>query len=249
MNDDKVNDQSTVDTEKVKRKEVSLPASGNLSLTMKTGTLSDGDDESWLVTYADSITLLMAFFVIMFSVSEPKTDKYKEVMKGLSNDFRGEEAPNPRQELISELEKLAEKHGFSDVMTAEEVNRDVVLILDADKIYGPRTANFVTVADGVLKPIVDYIQLPRLETYSFEVEGHTDDQVVRSAKFPSNWELSAARATNMVRYFIYHGLDRQRIRALAYAETWPRVPNRDIFDRPISENRRMNRRIVIRIKP
>lgn len=72
---------------------------------------------------------------------------------------------------------------------------------------------------------------------------------INSAQFPSNWELSAARASSVVRYFIELGIKPSRLKAAGYADTKPKVPNKDIFNEGIPENRAQNRRVGLRLHP
>jgi chemotaxis protein MotB len=83
--------------------------------------------------------------------------------------------------------------------------------------------------------------------FKIDIEGHTDDVPISTARFPSNWELSVSRASNVVKYFIAHDISPDRLKASGYADTQPIVPNRDSLGTPIPENRARNRRIVIRI--
>lgn len=81
--------------------------------------------------------------------------------------------------------------------------------------------------------------------YRIEVEGHTDDTPIHTAQFPSNWELSAARASAVVQFFVAEGLPAQRLRAVGYADTEPKAPNRDAAGTAIPQNQAENRRVVI----
>jgi chemotaxis protein MotB len=80
-----------------------------------------------------------------------------------------------------------------------------------------------------------------------EVEGHTDDSPVSSEQYPSNWELSSARASNVVRYLVAKGFPAHRLRAVGLAATQPKAMNRDAAGTPIPANQDLNRRVVIRM--
>jgi chemotaxis protein MotB len=82
-----------------------------------------------------------------------------------------------------------------------------------------------------------------------DVQGHTDDSPINTPQFPSNWELSAARASAVVRYFAEKGIATERMRATGFADTIPKVPNRDPQGNPIRVNQEENRRITIRVFP
>ena len=88
-----------------------------------------------------------------------------------------------------------------------------------------------------------------LNYYQFrvDVEGHTDNVPINTARFPSNWELSVARASEVVKFFIREGINGDRLKASGYADTKPVLPHVDEFGRDIVENRAANRRILIRI--
>ena len=84
--------------------------------------------------------------------------------------------------------------------------------------------------------------------YVVRIEGHTDDVPIATSQFPSNWELSAHRASAVVRFLISRGVEADRMIAVGMADTQPKVPHRDDAGNPIVENRDINRRIVIKIE-
>lgn len=97
-----------------------------------------------------------------------------------------------------------------------------------------------------IQPVLDGLaQVMQKLPYSVAVEGHTDDIPISSNEFPSNWELSTARASRVVRYLISKGANSSNLFASGYADTKSRVPNLDEFGRPIAENRAENRRVEI----
>ena len=85
--------------------------------------------------------------------------------------------------------------------------------------------------------------------YNIEVEGHSDPSPISTEMFPSNWELSSARASTVVRFFGESGLNFLKMKAVGFAETRPKVPNFDQKGEPILENQQTNRRISIRVYP
>ena len=95
--------------------------------------------------------------------------------------------------------------------------------------------------------IIDAVSKKKKANFSLDVEGHTDDNPIATKEFPSNWELSVARASNVVRYLIDRGMEPQRLKASGYADTQPVVTNRNPKGDPIPENQSINRRVVLRI--
>jgi chemotaxis protein MotB len=97
---------------------------------------------------------------------------------------------------------------------------------------------------GILEPLTSALA----EGYRIRVEGHTDDTPIDTPQFPSNWELSTARASAVVHYFLEQGVPAERLRAVGYADTEPKVPNRDAAGNPIPANQAQNRRVVIKLE-
>lgn len=102
-----------------------------------------------------------------------------------------------------------------------------------------------TLLQGVIK---DTLQSAQYKDYIATVEGHTDDVPINTLQFPSNWELSTARAAAVVRFFIEQGVDPQSLRAAGYADVFPKAPNRDANNVMILENQAQNRRVVIKLE-
>lgn len=101
----------------------------------------------------------------------------------------------------------------------------------------------------LLREIIDkHLKADELQGYQITVEGHTDDVPINTLQFPSNWELSTARAAAVVRFFIEHGVEAQRLRAAGYADVFPKVPNRDAAGTAVPENQTQNRRVVIKLE-
>jgi chemotaxis protein MotB len=103
------------------------------------------------------------------------------------------------------------------------------------------------------KKLLQEIMVTQLDTdefkdYQVTIEGHTDDVPINTLQFPSNWELSTARAAAVVRYLIDQGMPAQRLRAAGYADTFPKVPNRDEAGNMIPANQAQNRRVVIKME-
>jgi chemotaxis protein MotB len=101
---------------------------------------------------------------------------------------------------------------------------------------------------NVLQNVASRLQAEAYMDYLITVEGHTDDIPIRTPQFPSNWELSTARASAVVHYFLEQGIAPQRLRAAGYADTFPKLPNRDINGFAIPENQAQNRRVVIKLE-
>ncbi len=100
----------------------------------------------------------------------------------------------------------------------------------------------------ILHEVAGNLKAQKFKDYQVTVEGHTDDAPINTSLFPSNWELSTARAAAVVRFFLDEGIAAQKLRAAGYADTFPKVSNRDANGRAIPENQAQNRRVVIKLE-
>ena len=112
-----------------------------------------------------------------------------------------------------------------------------------------------------MKALYDELSSPLYRNFNINVEGHTDDEPIKTIRYPSNWELSSNRAATVVRFIIAesandtrmdtngqkYGVERYRLKATGYADTQPKVPNRDASGNPIKANQIANRRVIIRV--
>lgn len=208
---------------------------------------SDGDAEDWLITYADAITLLMAFFVVMFSISEPNTEKFEAVTRGLKETLYHEKPTTPLGSISTNVSAAVASFDGGDQANVATTPQGLNFEFKSSGMFAPGSAEFLPEAEPLLDRVAQLLSLFGVTNFTVEIEGHTDDAPINTPRFPSNWELSAARATSVVRFFIEHGVDPARLRATGYADTRPKAPNRDASGQPIPENRELNRRIVIRV--
>jgi chemotaxis protein MotB len=101
---------------------------------------------------------------------------------------------------------------------------------------------------AILGKVVANLASGSFDDYRITVEGHTDDTPIKTTVFPSNWELSTARASAVVHFLLDHGIPAARLRAAGYADTFPKAPNRDAAGNAIPENQAQNRRVVIKLE-
>jgi len=207
--------------------------------------------EDWLTTYADAITLLMAFFVMMLTFAEFDVPAYEEAAAAIANNIGQGEKDKiaPIQALKINVEDIVFEMKADQTVDVKLDKKGVVIELSGSAFFLPGTAKLAGDAVPVLEKITQTISAPKFEFYNIEVEGHSDDSPIHTDQFPSNWELSSARASTVVRYFETKGVERGRMKAVGYADTRPKVPNLDANGKPIPENRATNRRIAIRVYP
>lgn len=212
----------------------------------------EDEDEGWLVTYADAITLLMAFFVMLVSFSRVELPLFEEVQAGIKESLVGAQDPErPMMDLqfqlsdaladIAELPAEASAVGFDD--------RGVVIDFASGAFFRRGSVELSAVGRIVLDRVRAALREEPYDRYFVEIEGHTDDVPPGGDVFPSNWELSAAQAASVTRFLIARGMAATRLKAAGYADTRPKLPNRNLAGEPIPANQAANRRIVIRLLP
>ncbi len=217
-------------------------------------------EERWLITYADMITLLMAFFIMMYAMSRVDQDKFAALATSVRIEFTGTGLPSgPDVTLVNQgiatslgivngtrfglrnnVEKLFDKtikdpEMRKHVQVLEADDNLVIRLLDDDVLFPSGSARLTEKNRRLVAQVATVLHiLP----YRICIEGHTDSVPINTDAFPSNWELSIRRATNVAIYLIRrHNLSPDRISAAGYADTKPVAPN----DTP--HNRRKNRRI------
>ncbi|WP_026485730.1 OmpA/MotB family protein [Caldanaerobius polysaccharolyticus] len=220
--------------------------------------------ERWLLTYSDLITLLMIFFVVMYSLSSINLNKFAQLANSLglslgskyvigensgnslidnnlinnnggkdSNaNLKGNNSGGVEQKLLSYIES---KH-LSSYVTLYSDERGVVISLQEPLLFKigsadvlPQNRKIIDNISQILKTIPNYIR----------VEGYTDDIPINNEKYKSNWELSVARATNVIEILVENGVNPERLIAVGYGQFKPVVPNTS------EENRKKNRRVDI----
>ncbi len=237
----------------------------------------------WMTTYADMITLILVFFILLFSMSQINLVKFNAIAESFRNrmilDFypspveeeypteqtkiqeNGEknnefEEPNQNPDNLAENQKdqdeskdeldnvmqevnqFLNKNQLNDIISATRTKRGVVLVLQEQLLFETGEAEILHSGGPFLTKVGTLLNhIPN----DVKVEGHTDDRPISTFRYPSNWELSGARASSVIRYLTSHtkGLGKSRFTAVAYGDTRPVAPNTS------KENWRKNRRVEI----
>ncbi len=213
---------------------------------LKNTSSGEGEDD-WLVTYSDAVTLVLCFFVLLISISEPNVAKFEQVKEQFSEEKK--DKSKPFEELSQEMQAMISENMLDETISVEQTERGIIVEISSSSFFEKGNAQFKPRAVPILLDMAAILEDFDYDDYLIEVEGHTDDTPLSGAgQFPSNWELSGARASGVVRFFIDEGLSKERMRVKAYADITPRVPNIDEEGNPIEENREINRRIAIKIE-
>jgi chemotaxis protein MotB len=282
------------------------------------------NEERWLLTYADMLTLLFALFMVLFSISSVNISKYQVLQQSLKAAFSGSILPGGRAILQSgsestaqhvpataavpsivplvptptsrssssigaantpaaqaakaasakqmstaqlqaalnsmaasvaeqdsfvalqkKLNAYAKAHGFSDKVQTVIQRRGLVVRVLTDKLlFDSGQAKLQPEGDPLLEEVATLLNVD--QTHPITVEGNTDNQPIATAQFPSNWELSTARATTVVRFLIAHGVSAERLAAAGYAALHPVASNSTAAGR--ASNRRVDI-VLMRLNP
>lgn len=221
-----------------------------------------GGSQRWLLTYSDMVSLVMVFFVLLFAMSQIDIRKYRRLADSLQRAFGGGssrvitpisngegtlweseysrpaivEAPSisyDPTDVSAELGNAIAQAGIEGQVSVRTHIEGVIISLSEDLVFPPGSAELQPDGKEALSDIAAVLHgMPNL----VRVEGHTDDRPTNSPIYPTNWELSTARAVSIVRYLIECGISPARLTAAGMASHQPLVPN----DTP--EGRAMNRR-------
>lgn len=208
---------------------------------------SDGQD-AWLLTYSDVITLLLAFFVVLIAVSYVDLNLFEQLKEGLRSEISSTEpVQTPLSEVKEDLDRLLAEEKEQEVVDITLDRDGIKIFFYSNYFYESGEAEMLDEGQEIVDKALQALDQIGFYQFYIDIEGHTDDVPINTARFPSNWELSVSRASNVVKYFIEHDIDPDRLKASGYADTQPLVANRDSLGNPIPENRARNRRIVMRI--
>ncbi|HKJ68289.1 MAG TPA: OmpA family protein [bacterium] len=205
----------------------------------------DDKEDGWLITYADMFTLLFAFFAILVAISTVDPLKFERVANSMKESVGRDKELEARfslAEIYANLEQIIQEEGLTDQAEVNYSPVGVVMRFKGNVLYESGSARLSPSATSVLERLADQIkEMP----YRIAVEGHTDNRPISTSRFPSNWELSAGRASSVVRFFRRYGVEPYKLRAVGRADTKPLVPNIDENGRGIPENQARNRRVEV----
>jgi chemotaxis protein MotB len=206
------------------------------------------NNETWQTSFLDIFMLLLAFFIILAGLARFDMAIFADDARGLRSLIQGtQKVVTPINELDQDLhEKLRFK--IADNRLEIVTERDELRLKFTDAAFY-ETAEAVLLPEGkdIIDQIIEVLDKLQFYQYNIDVEGHTDNRPIQTNQFPSNWELSTARAANIIKYFIELGFEPSRLKASGFADTRPVAQNQDQFGNDIPENQALNRRVVIRI--
>jgi chemotaxis protein MotB len=216
----------------------------------------------WVITFSDMVTLMLCFFVLLLSFASTDSDSFRSAAGSVRQAFGAARPVAPEQQpaaAATELGPAAEsaapaatpatlervrsfltERGLNDAVDVIESPRGVVLRAKDRVLFATAEADLKPEGLAVLDTVTAL-------SFGFDgrlsVEGHSDDRPIQSTRFPSNWELSSARAGAVLRYLLEQGVDPKQVYVAGYAHTRP------IADNATSDGRALNRRVEFVFEP
>jgi chemotaxis protein MotB len=200
-----------------------------------------GHEEGWLLSYADLITSLLLFFVLLLTAANLSKGKMQQIAKAIS----GAESPASLESIRKEIDAQIAQKQLQDLVRTSVKDDGLELALNSGIMFDSGQALVRPEHEETLSSMLQVLARYS-KKYSFAVEGHTDTNPIVSVAFPSNWELSAARAIVVRQRLEKVGVPRERIRVEGYADTRP-LPEAELKDLAPPERLARHRRVVVRM--
>jgi chemotaxis protein MotB len=222
--------------------------------------VSPDHTSGWQMVYTGFVLILLCFFIMLTSFASFQKSKITQFVRSfsnavtvfkdgnaledgktiISNDAAMVEKDDPLARLFEKVNQLGQAHGLGQV-EVRRTPKGVTMTLSEKMLFASGSATLSASSHSLLRRISSVIESVGVPV---EIEGHTDDVPIQTPMFPSNWELSTARAVNVLRFLTEtQRVDRQRISAVGLSQYHPLVPNSS------DENRYKNRRVEIIFKP
>ena len=205
--------------------------------------------ENFYVSYSDMVTLLLIFFVYLFSLSEIDPVKYLEAQNSINKEIKAtvdtrvldkiNQEKKKLQQMQNEIQKFIKENQLEKQVSVDFKNNKLELNMGDTVLFGVGSAELKVDAKNILEKISSFF---KTSTSKIVVEGHTDDRPIRTSQFPSNWELSAARAASVVHFIEDQDIEPNRFLVVGYNQYLPIALNDS------EENRAKNRRVKITLQ-
>lgn len=207
------------------------------------------DESNWLISYADLMTLLCVFFILMFSLSKLDQPQFEKLKESIAKQFGGN-YESPTDSMKEYFSQTLTDLGLKDKAVVQSDGFGVSIVFQSALLFDTLSADVLPEGVQALNSLSEKIREKENKDrkhFRIVVEGHTDGRPIKNNSYPSNWELSGARAARVVRQFLSGGFDPLQMVAVGYGETRPEVQERDAAGVWNEEALQKNRRVVVRI--
>jgi len=192
-----------------------------VAIDIKRPMIDEG--EPWLISYADVVTLLLCFFVTLLSATSIDKSRLESLAEMFGDDTVQKTMSLP--ELKKQVQNLVVSSDLKDMVEVKLTERGVEIQVKEKLLFGAGKADLNVEAQKVLAKLAGMLNSQAVKERRVIIEGHTDSIPIHTAQFNSNWELSSARACEVIRFFIMGGMEANRLQAVGYSDTKPLEPN------------------------
>lgn len=219
------------------------------------------DDATWLVTYADLMTILLVFFVLLYTLAFYEKEQYRhavdtikiqteenenliglmellEIPETADTQITIEDITGLRsrdKSLFESITKFARSSRQNENISTRILDGKIIVTIKGEALFNSGSASLNNTAISIFNEIL--LILYDYPDYNINIKGHTDNIPISTDIFPSNWELSAIRATTVLKYLVLKGITPHRLTATGYGDVMPLAPNTS------EKNRAQNRRV------
>ncbi len=208
------------------------------------------EEEAWLISYADMITLIACFFILMMAFANYDPKGFQSKVEVVAKHFKQNKEDSSNIKLDTKNEEIA-KHPDQDPKSKITMrDGDLNIVYQGSILFNDQSANITDEVKSNLDAMIATIRTLD-PNYRVLIEGHTDNIPPKAdSQFINNWALSGSRAAAVIERFETAGFDPSKLVTVSYADTRPMAPMEDEKGNIISENQKLNRRVVIKvIKP
>lgn len=206
----------------------------------------DEGEGAWLISYADVMTLLVGFFVMLMSFSKIDMEKFESMKRETSKSLGGE-YKQPQQKLVLNLQRVLAEANLQDKVEIKQTETLAELSFPGGLFFDTGSIHLRAEAKSLLNKLVPVV-LEEARGHSVIIEGHTDSVPLRSGQdIATNWELSSLRACTVLRMFESLGFNRKNLQAIGWGDTRPVVPESSANPVSVESRQARNRRVVIKI--
>lgn len=210
-----------------------------ISRRRKSPVHEDSQRDRWLISYADLVTLLLAFFIVMYAASD--RERAKQIAAGFSAQNTGGDGiltghDSPKEGHPEVSRRILEDPVLMQKTKIRQTDRGLIVSLSEAGFFAPGEGVINRESESVINRIAESLQNTGVQ---IRVEGHTDSTPIANTRYPSNWELSTARAASVLIRLTERGVAPERLSAAGYGGFQP------VADNSTPEGRAQNRRVDI----